>query len=318
MQRQDRRGRARGPRSDRASRATAQDPRGRPAPRAPLRHVVRHLPRRDGHDARRRRNARQGRPHQDDGDRRRVRDHRDGRLLALPSRGRPSRTGRGRLLRCVDQVGARHQGGRHDHPRSRQRGHRSARGLRRGQADGLLRCLPERLGAVSGAPGRARQAQAERRGALLRARDLGRARLRFPLRLPRSPPHGDRPGAPRTRIRHRPGHHGSDRRVSRDQERRLGHRGRESLSPPRPGAHRSHRGALLRDRHPRPRRVRRRGHQTLSVATRRAEGHPVRLHRARHRHLPPATRGGALRLLRQAQVGHQGLRVDGLRAGRLS
>ena len=37
---------------------------------------------------------------------------------------------------------------------------------------------------------------AQRRRALLRARDLRRARLRLPLRLPRPAPHGHRPRAP--------------------------------------------------------------------------------------------------------------------------
>ena len=41
----------------------------------------------------------------------------------------------------------------------------------------------------------------------LRARDVGRARLRLPLRLPRPAAHGDRPGAPRARVRPRPHRH---------------------------------------------------------------------------------------------------------------
>ena len=52
---------------------------------------------------------------------------------------------------------------------------------------------------------RAREAAAERRVVLLRAGDVGGARLRLPLRIPRPAAHGDRPGAARARVRHGPG-----------------------------------------------------------------------------------------------------------------
>ena len=48
--------------------------------------------------------------------------------------------------------------------------------------------------------GRARQALAQRRRAALRARDLGGARLRLPLRLPGPAAHGDRTGAAGARV----------------------------------------------------------------------------------------------------------------------
>ena len=48
---------------------------------------------------------------------------------------------------------------------------------------------------------RAREAPPQRRELHLRAGELGRARVRVPLRLPRPAPHGDRPGAPRARVR---------------------------------------------------------------------------------------------------------------------
>ncbi len=54
---------------------------------------------------------------------------------------------------------------------------------------------------------RGRQAAPERRLVHLRAGELGRARLRLPLRLPRPAPHGDHPGAPGARVRPRPDHH---------------------------------------------------------------------------------------------------------------
>ena len=81
------------------------------------------------------------------------------------------------------------------------------------QADGLRRDLPDRLRRLPRASGRARAAQAQRRIALLRARDVAGARLRLPLRVPRSSAHGDRPRATRARVRPRPPDHGAERRV---------------------------------------------------------------------------------------------------------
>ena len=66
-------------------------------------------------------------------------------------------------------------------------------GLQGREADGLRGALPDGLGRVPRAAGRARAAEAQRRGALLRARDVAGARLRLPLRLSRPPAHGDRP-----------------------------------------------------------------------------------------------------------------------------
>ena len=80
--------------------------------------------------------------------------------------------------------------------------------------------LPDRLGRLSRAARRAREAQAERRGALLRAGDVAGARLRVPLRLPRAPAHGDRPRAARARVRPRPARHGTERRLQRQAEER--------------------------------------------------------------------------------------------------
>ena len=88
-----------------------------------------------------------------------------------------------------------------------QAGRRGAARLQGRQADGLRRALPDRLGRLSRAPRRARAAQAQRRRTHLRARDVAGARLRLPLRLPRSAPHGDRPRAARARVRPRPARH---------------------------------------------------------------------------------------------------------------
>src|SRR5919199_1530517 len=58
-------------------------------------------------------------------------------------------------------------------------GRGAAAGLQGREADGLRGPVPDGLGRLPGAPGRTREAQAERRGALLRARDLAGARLRL-------------------------------------------------------------------------------------------------------------------------------------------
>ena len=74
---------------------------------------------------------------------------------------------------------------------------------------------------------RPREAAPQRRELHVRAGELGRPRLRVPLRVPRPPPHGDRPGTTGTRVR--PGSHrvGPIRRIPRDPDER-----------PRPGRRR--------------------------------------------------------------------------------
>ena len=62
---------------------------------------------------------------------------------------------------------------------------------------------------------RAREAPPQRRELHLRAGELGRARVRVPLRVPRPAPHGDRPGAARARVRPRPHRLGAVGRVPR-------------------------------------------------------------------------------------------------------
>ena len=79
----------------------------------------------------------------------------------------------------------------------------------------------------------------------LRAGELRGARVRLSLRLPGPPPHGDRPGAPRARVRPRPHRLGAVRRVPRqpDARPRRGHR-RQPGPAARPRRHRDHRGAV--------------------------------------------------------------------------
>ena len=80
---------------------------------------------------------------------------------------------------------------------------RGAARLPRRQADGLLRPLPDRLRRLPGPARRAREADAQRRRAVVGAGDLRRARLRLPLRLPRPAAHGHRARAPGARVRPR-------------------------------------------------------------------------------------------------------------------
>ena len=97
---------------------------------------------------------------------------------------------------------------RHAHvPAQRRRG--GPPGLQGREADGLRRALPDGLRRVSGPPRRSGAAEAQRRGALLRAGDVAGARLRLPLRLPRPAAHGDRARAPGARVRSRPARDGA-------------------------------------------------------------------------------------------------------------
>jgi GTP-binding protein LepA len=90
----------------------------------------------------------------------------------------------GARLRFV-QAGQTHDADR-GHTRS------CAAGLPRPEADGLLRSLSSGRRRVRRPARRAREAPAQRLVLHLRARDVGRARVRVPLRVPRTAAHGDR------------------------------------------------------------------------------------------------------------------------------
>ena len=115
---------------------------------------------------------------------------------------------RGRLRHRQHQAGRGHQDWRHHH-RGGAAGAGAAR-LQAGQADGLRRHLPHRLGALRRIARGAGEAGAQRLVVHLRGRDLAGARLRLPLRLPRPPAHGDRAGAARARVQPRPHRHRAD------------------------------------------------------------------------------------------------------------
>ena len=196
--REDGPGRRRGARRDRRAHPAAGRRSGRAAAGAHLRLVLRPVPRR-----------------------RRVRPRRRRRLPAArapAARWRSARASRRRrsascrpVMRPVDELRAGEVGyvitGLKDVSELRvgdtltaERGTApsiAAPRLQGRQADGLRRPLPDRLRRLPGAARRARAAEAERRRALLRARDVAGARLRLSLRLPRVAAHGDRPRAAR-------------------------------------------------------------------------------------------------------------------------
>ena len=93
------------------------------------------------------------------------------------------------------------------------RGDRAAPRLPRGQADGVLRPVPDRLRRLPRSARRAREAVAQRRRTELGARDERRARVRLPLRVPRAAAHGHRPRAARARVRPRAARDDAERRV---------------------------------------------------------------------------------------------------------
>ena len=88
----------------------------------------------------------------------------------------------------------------------------SAAGFPARHSGGVLRAVSGRRRAVRGFARRHGQAAPQRRELLLRDGDVGRARLRLPLRLPRPPAPGDHPGAAASRVQSRP-----------DRDRAVGH-----------------------------------------------------------------------------------------------
>jgi GTP-binding protein LepA len=86
-------------------------------------------------------------------------------------------------------------------------------GVQGNQVAGLRRSLSGRVEPVRFPARVARETEAQRCVAALRARGFAGARLRLPLRLSRSAAYGDRPGASRARVRSGLDHHRADRRL---------------------------------------------------------------------------------------------------------
>ena len=191
-------------------------------------------------------------------------------------------------------------------------GHRGAARLQGNPAAGVRRPVPDRSERVRPAARRAREAQAQRLVAALRARGQPGARLRLPLRLPRPAAHGDRAGAARARVRPGPDHHRADRGLRGRAERRRRDPGREPVEDARPGAHRRDPRA---DRHRAPVHaagLRRPGDDAGQPEARRADQHGVPRPPG-DADLRDAAGRDRARLLRQAEERLARLRVDGLR-----
>ena len=111
-----------------------------------------------------------------------------------------------------------------------------------GQEPRVRRALPGQRRGLPAPARRAREAPPQRRELHLRAGELGRARVRVPLRVPRPAPHGDRPGAARARVRPRPHRLGAVGRVPRDPDERARRgRGRQPGAPADPATSRTSR-----------------------------------------------------------------------------
>ncbi|CAA9528592.1 MAG: Translation elongation factor LepA, partial [uncultured Solirubrobacteraceae bacterium] len=163
---------------------------------------------------------------------------------------------------------------------------------------------------------RAREAHAQRRGAVVGARDLRRAGLRLPLRLPRPAAHGHRSRAARARVRPRADGDAAVGELRADADRRLGGRGPQPVRHARPGAHRrGPRGDRARV-DPLPQGGHRPGHGALPGASSRARRHALPRAVARADPVRPAARRDRPRLLRPAQVAHPRLRLVRLRRDR--
>ena len=280
---------------------------------ADLRLAVRPLPRRDHVPARAGRRAALGRAHPHVRDPRRERGRGDGRERARADAGARPRSRRGRLPRHRPEGRAPREGRRHDHARRQAGRDRAAARLPRAEAHGVVGAVPGRRQRLRRPARRPRQAEAQRRGPALRARDLAGARVRVPVRVPRPAAHGHREGAPRARVR--PGAHrdGAERGVPRVPR----HRDDDRAQPGRDAA-----GRRLRPGRG-ARRVRhghhavglpRRGDGPVPGTPRRAGRHELPHARARRGALRAADGRDRVRLLRPAEVGHPRLREPRLRA----
>ena len=204
VRRTARRGRAPGARAGRRGR--------RPGPRDDLRLGLRHLPRRRDLHPRRGRQDHPARADQDDVHRSGARAARGRHHLAGAQAERRPRRRRGGLPDHRREGRPPVAGRRHRHLRAQGR-HRGAGRLPRTAADGLLGPLPgRRVGLPRPARG-AGQAPAQRRRPGLRAGDLRRAGVRFPLRLPRPAAPGDHPRPAGARVRPGPDLHRAQRGV---------------------------------------------------------------------------------------------------------
>ena len=233
----------------------------------------------------------------------------------VPGQAAPGR--RGRLRRDRAEERPRGPGRRHRHDR-RPPGGRAAARLPAREEPRVRRDLPGQRRGLPAAPRGAREAPPQRRQLHLRARELGRARVRLPLRVPRAAPHGDRPGAPRARVRPRPDRERAVGRVPRRAPARQGHdRDRQPLAPPEPERHRGDPRAVGHAQRRHAVELHRAADGALDEPPRDVPEHGVPRPQPGRPPLRDAARGADRRLLRPAEEPQPGLRVDGLRGARL-
>ena len=182
----------------------------------------------------------------------------------------------------------------------------------RGDLPGLGRGLPADAR-------RAREAAPQRRELQPTSRRAGGARVRVPLRVPRPAPHGDRPGAARARVQPGPHRLGPVGRVPRDPDQRRGEVVVDNPARlPQPEQHRGHRGAVGSSSRRHALGLHRAADGALDEPTRHLREHGVPRSDPRRDPFRDAARRADRRLLRPAEEPQPGLRVDGLRAPRLS
>ncbi len=315
-QRQDRRGRAGPPR--RRDRAHPGPPGrgGRPAPGPHLRLVLRQLPGRGVVGPGDERRAEDGWPPAVHAGRSHPRRRRGRRPPSRPHPGGVAGPGRDRVPHRGHQGRARGPLGRDGHRGIPSRG-RGARRVPRPEADGLLRALPDRRRPVLRPARRPAEARAQRRQLHVRAGDLGGARVRVPLRLPRAAPHGDHPRAPRPRVQPRPDRHIAVGRLPGPQDRRDPRGGAQPRRPPARHRDRLDRGADAHVHDPHAQGLHGHDHGPLPDPAGRDEEDRVPLAGADGARVRRAARRGRARLLRPAQEPDAGLRLARLRVGRL-
>ena len=193
LQREDRRRGRRHPRGGHCAHPGAQGRSRAAAAGAHHRFVVRQLRRRGHAGPRDAGDPEAARQDPADGRRGHLQLRAGRRVHAEVRRARVAVGRRSRLHHRRHQGDPRRQGRGYGDPRVATGRRRTSR-IQGRQAAGLRGALSGRVEPVRGAARRAREAEAERRVAALRARGVAGAGLRFPLRLPRPAAHGHRAG----------------------------------------------------------------------------------------------------------------------------
>ena len=178
---------------------------------------------------------------------------------------------------------------------------RAAAGLQADPAARVRRLVSGQLRGLRELPRRARQAQAQRLGAALRAGGLHGARVRLSLRLSRAAAHGHRAGAAGARILARPGHQRTDRGLRARAHRRQRRVRRQSGQAAAVERDRRAARADHHRQHPGAARLRRRRAWPVQREARRAEENAVPRHPGIAAVRAAAGRGGA-GFLRSAQI----------------